>query len=60
MDDGTFTADGEGTVAGFPGVAVRLEGTLTPGGLTGDYTMGVNGGLPTGAPIIYSVRPERQ
>ncbi len=55
MDDGTFTADGVGTVAGFPNIAVRLEGVLTPGGLTSDYTMGVNGGLPTGDPVIYSV-----
>ena len=32
MDDGTFVAEGKGTVAGFPNIAVRLEGTLTPGG----------------------------
>ena len=55
MDDGTFVADGRGTVAGFPDIAVRLEGTLTPGGLVGDYTMGAEGGLPQGEPIIYSV-----
>ena len=55
MDDGTFVADGRGTVAGFPDIAVRLEGTLTPGGLVGDYTMGVEGGLPQAEPIIYGV-----
>ena len=55
MDDGTFVADGRGTVAGFPDIAVRLEGTLTPGGLVGDYTMGAEGGLPQGEPIIYGV-----
>ena len=55
MDDGTFVADGKGTVAGFPDIAVSLEGTLTPGGLVGDYTMGAEGGLPQGEPIIYGV-----
>ena len=49
MDDGTFVADGRGTVAGFPDIAVSFAGTLTPGGIVGDYTMGAEGGLPQGA-----------
>ena len=55
MDDGTFVADGRGTVAGFPNIAVSFEGTLTPGGIVGDYTMGAEGGLPQGEPIIYGI-----
>ena len=55
MDDGTFVADGRGTVAGFPDIAVSFEGTLTPGGIVGDYTMGPEGGLPQAEPIIYGV-----
>ena len=55
MDDGTFVADGRGTVAGFPDIAVSFAGTLTPGGIVGDYTMGAGGGLPQGEPIIYGV-----
>ena len=54
-NDGTFVARGKGTVAGFPSIAVTLEGRLTPGGIVGDYTMGADGGLPQGEPIIYSV-----
>ena len=55
MDDGTFVADGKGTVAGFPDIAVSFAGTLTPGGVVGDYTMGAEGGLPQAEPIIYGV-----
>ncbi len=56
---GSFTATGRGTVAGFPYIAVTFEGTLTSDGLAGDYTMGAEGGLPTGQAIIYRVEGER-
>jgi hypothetical protein len=54
-DDGSFYAEGRGTVAGFPDVAVTFEGQITNGTLTGDYTMGAEGGLPTGTPIVYGI-----
>jgi hypothetical protein len=58
-DDGSFTATGTGTVADFPDIAVTFEGTLTSDGLAGDYTMGAEGGLPTGQPITYRVEGQR-
>jgi hypothetical protein len=58
-DDGSFTAAGRGTVAGFPGIAVTLAGTLTAEGLSAEYTMGAEGGLPGGLPIVYQVDGER-
>ena len=54
--DGTFVATGTGTVAGFTGIAVSFTGNLTDGRITGEYTMGGNGGLPTGTPITYQVQ----
>jgi hypothetical protein len=53
--DGTFSAWGTGTVAGFKDIEVTFEGMIGGGKLYGDYTMGAAGGLPTGAPIIYWV-----
>jgi hypothetical protein len=54
-DDGSFYAEGRGTVAGFPDIAVTFEGQISNGTLTGDYTMGAEGGLPTGTPIVYGI-----
>ena len=53
---GAFVATGTGTVAGFSGTSVSFAGQLTDDGITGEYTMGVNGNLPTGQPITYSVQ----
>jgi hypothetical protein len=53
-DDGSVIATGTGMVAGIPNVAVRFQGWFLPGGLTGDYTMGVNDTLP-GQPITYRI-----
>jgi len=58
-EDGAFQATGRGTVAGFTGIAVTFEGTITPEQLEGDYTMGAEGGLPGGAPIVYHVEGAR-
>ncbi len=58
-DSGAFSASGTGTVAGFPGIAVTFEGTLDENGVTGEYTMGANGGLPDNEPIKYSVEGQR-
>ena len=56
-DDGSFVATGTGTVAGNTGIGVRFTGNLNVGvTVTGEYVMGTNGGLPTGAPITYQVR----
>jgi hypothetical protein len=57
--DGSFLATGSGTVAGFADIAVSFEGVITEEHLTGIYTMGVEGGLPTGNPIVYQVDGER-
>jgi hypothetical protein len=57
---GAFSAKGTGTVAGFPGIAVTFEGTLDESGVSGEYTMGANGGLPSNAPIVYKVDGTRQ
>ena len=58
--DGSFTATGTGTVAGFANIGVSFQGTLTEAGrLAGDYTMGTGGGLPGGQPITYGVEGDR-
>lgn len=54
---GAFTTTGTGTVAEFPGTAVRFTGTFAGGVLTGTYTLGTNGALPGGQPIAYAVTP---
>ena len=59
-DSGAFSASGSGTVAGFPGIAVTFEGTLDESGVSGEYTMGANGGLPGNEPIVYKVDGTRQ
>jgi uncharacterized protein (TIGR03437 family) len=57
--DGTFVAEGRGTVAGRPNVRVRFIGKLTPMGVTGDYSMGVGGELPGAAPVTYIITARR-
>jgi hypothetical protein len=57
---GEFTATGQGTVAGYPNVTVDFSGSVTTsGGLQGTLRMGINGELPTGQSISYSVSGER-
>lgn len=56
--DGTFSAAGTGTVAGFPNIRVTFNGTISLQHLEGDYTMGADGGLPGGQPIIYRIEGE--
>jgi len=58
--DGSFTAQGNGTVAGYAGIDVTFEGTLTlDGGLQGLYTMGSSGGLPGGQGITYAIEGQK-
>ena len=57
-DDGNFVATGIGVVAGFPGIDVALEGVIDPQALSGEMTMGGNGGLPQGVGITYSLDGE--
>ncbi len=56
--DGSITASGSGTVAGFPNVPVTFTGSMDANGnITGDYQMGqvaAPTGLPNG-PIIYTL-----
>lgn len=56
--DGSFSAEGSGTVAGYPGIHVTFAGTISMDHLEGDYAMGTNGGLPGGQSIIYHVAGE--
>ncbi len=53
--DVSFEIAGVGVVAGFPDIAVTLEGTWSDGVLTADYTMGSDGGLPGGFAIVYEI-----
>jgi hypothetical protein len=56
---GEFSAEGTGTVAGFPNIKVTFTGTVDENSISGEYTMGADGGLPGGQPIVYSVEGER-
>jgi len=56
---GEFSAEGTGTVAGFPNIKVTFTGTLGVDTISGEYTMGADGGLPQGEPIVYSVEGSR-
>jgi hypothetical protein len=55
QQDGSFSANGTGLVAGYSGITVTLEGVLTRGELSAELVMGVQGGLPTSRPISYNV-----
>ncbi len=59
-DDGSFVAIGQGTVADFPDIAVVFEGTISMDHITGEYTMGTEGGLPGGESITYLVIGEAE
>jgi len=50
--DGSFGLDGRGVVAGFPDIAVVMQGQFDPndGSFVFDYTMGAEGGLPSAFP----------
>ncbi|RLE28230.1 MAG: hypothetical protein DRJ65_00395 [Acidobacteria bacterium] len=50
-----FSAVGRGTVAGFPNIAVLMEGVVDSNTdtMTGQYSFGVEGGLPGGHAITY-------
>lgn len=53
--DGTVNATGNGTVAGFQNIDVTLTGTLQAGVLDAEYSMGTDGDLPGGFPIVFDV-----
>lgn len=55
-EDGTFDASGQGTVAGFPNIEVTFNGQIIGDTITGTYGMGIDGGLPQGKPIYYSIQ----
>ncbi len=57
--DGSFSAQGSGVVAGYSNIAVAFEGTLTEEGLSGEYTMGAEGGLPGGESITYVIEGKK-
>jgi hypothetical protein len=60
-DAGNFSATGLGTYAGFSGIDATYTGKLTLDatgriiGSTGTLTIGANGKLPGGQPIIYTL-----
>ncbi|NIM95372.1 MAG: hypothetical protein GTO18_16880 [Anaerolineales bacterium] len=57
-EDGSFTGNSIGTVAGFSDVSIAFAGTFDGENLAGEYSMGVNGELPGGDAITYSVEGE--
>lgn len=57
-DDGSFGLTGRGVVAGFPGIAVSFDGTLTAETIEGVWTLGTEGGLPQGQPISFTATGE--
>jgi hypothetical protein len=52
-DGSSFTASGSGTYAGVSNVRVEFEGRITAQLLVGSYEVGVGGGLPGGASVVY-------
>lgn len=59
-EDGSFIATGRGTVAGIPDIAVIFEGNISMDQVSGEYTMGAEGGLPGGEAITYLVIGEAE
>ncbi len=52
-----FNTESFGTVAGFPGIHTIFTGDLVDGMVDdGVLTIGIDGGLPTGNPLIYHLR----
>lgn len=51
----SFTLTGRGVVAGFPGIAVSFDGTLSPESIEGVWTLGTEGGLPQSQPISFTM-----
>ena len=53
--------DRRATVAGFPNIKVTLKAQVdaVPGVIEGEYTMGADGGLPGGQPIVYVFEANR-
>jgi hypothetical protein len=53
--NGNFTASGTATVAGYPNISVEWVGTFDGASITGTLTLGSDGNLPNGCPIVYAV-----
>jgi hypothetical protein len=53
--DGSFSAHGIGHAAGYDGIYASFDGTYLDGQLQGEYQIGVEGGLPGGDYIAYSI-----
>jgi len=58
-DDGTISASGQGTVAGYGNVQVTFQGSISDGHMEGDYVMGASGGLPGGRSITYGLSGDK-
>ncbi len=48
-----FISQSRATVAGFSNILSVLSGNVTQDGIAGSFTIGADGGLPNGQPIIY-------
>jgi len=48
-----FIGQSRATVAGFSNILSVLSGNVTQDGIAGSFTIGADGGLPNGQPIIY-------
>jgi hypothetical protein len=58
--DESITATGYGVVDGYPNIKVTFKGYITPYAIEGEYTVGVDGGLPGGEPVVYRISGERK
>ncbi len=56
-DDCSVALQGSGTFAGYSGISVSWDGSLSDAGFTGTLTIGQDGQLPGGCPIAYDVTP---
>ncbi|GJM12551.1 MAG: hypothetical protein DHS20C12_09540 [Pseudohongiella sp.] len=48
-----FVSESRATVAGFSNILTVLSGNITQDGITGSFTIGADGGLPSAEPIIF-------
>ena len=48
-----FIGQGRATVAGFSNILTVLSGNVTQDGIAGRFTIGADGGLPSGQPLVY-------
>lgn len=58
--EGNITMQGSSTVAGFPNISTTFSGNQSGSMISGTFTVGAEGGLPEGQPIVYDVSIDTQ